>query len=134
MSRASKIDAVLGRLLGAPLAIALAVVAASCSSPNEQIECPAAEVGQGAGSLQETGAQMKSASDGLGRGSENEITEFAARARAQHPGATKDQIINYLITTYCPTINRKGSLDKTGKQQAMQSFAARAEKLVRPAR
>ncbi len=110
----------------------LAIGASSCSRSNQQIECAVAKVDQAVGSLQEAPAQTKALTDGLGRGSENEITGTAARIRARHPGATEDQIVNYLVTAYCPTINRNGALDKTGKQQAMQSFATRVEKLVHP--
>ncbi len=108
----------------------LASIAAGCSTPNQQIECPIAEDGQVAGSLQETPAQMKAASDGLGRGDENQIAEAAARIRSRNPNATKVQIVNYLVTAYCPKINANGTMDKASKQQAMRGFASRVERIV----
>lgn len=112
------------------LTIILALAAAGCSSPSQQIECPVAETGKVAGSLQETPAQIKSASDGLGRGDENQIAGVASRIRARHPDATKVQIVDYLVTAYCPKINANETMDKAGKQQAMKGFASRVERIV----
>lgn len=112
------------------LTIILALAAAGCSSPSQHIECPVAETGNVAGSLQETPAQIKAASDGLGRGDENQIAGVASRIRARHPDATKVQIVDYLVTAYCPKINANGTMDKAGKQQAIKGFASRVERIV----
>ena len=109
----------------------LILAAAGCSKANEQIECPAPESGQAAGTLRESPDQIKAAGDQLGQGSENEIAEAAARIRARHAGAARSEVINYLVTAYCPRINGQSSLDKSAKQQALQSFSARAEKIVK---
>ena len=109
----------------------LILAAAGCSKANEQIECPAPESGQAVGTLRESPDQIKAAGDQLGQGSENEIAEAAARIRARHAGAARSEVINYLVTAYCPRINGQSSLDKSAKQQALQSFSARAEKIVK---
>jgi hypothetical protein len=112
------------------LTIALAFAATGCSSPSQQIECPVAETGHIVRLLQETPAQVKAASDGLGRGDENQIAGLASRIRARHPGATKLQIVDYLVAVYCPKINASGTADKTTKQLAVKDFASRAERIV----
>jgi hypothetical protein len=106
------------------LTIILSLAAAGCSSAGQQIECPVA------GSLQETPDQIKAASDGLGRGDENQIAGAASRLRARHPDATKVQIVDYLVTAYCPKINTNGTMNKAGKQQAMKDFASRAGRII----
>lgn len=115
------------RLLALPC---LAMTVASCSTSSEQIVCPAPDTGQSKGTLQESPAQIKAAGDRLGHGSENEIVEVAASLRARHASVTRDEVINYLVTAYCPTVNRQTTLDKAAKRQAVQSFAARAEKIA----
>ena len=108
----------------------LTLTSAGCSNADEQIECPALEAGQLAGTLRETPQQIKAAGDQLGRGSENEIAEVSASIRSRHADATKSAIVNYLVTAFCPTLNAKATLDKPAKRQALQSFSQRAEKIV----
>jgi hypothetical protein len=110
--------------------IILALAAVGCSSPIQRIECPVAETGKVAGSLQETPVQIKAASDGLGNGDENQISRVAANIRARHPDASEVQIVDYLVTAYCPKINANQTMSKAGKQQAMKGFASRVERIV----
>ena len=112
------------------LTIIFTIAVAGCSSPSQQIVCPVAETGKVSGSLQETSAQIKAASDGLGRGDENQIAGVASRIRARYPNATEVQIVDYLVTAYCPKINANGTMDKAGKQQAMKDFASRVERIA----
>ena len=112
----------------------LVLAASGCSSTEERVECPAPESGRLGGTLRETPEQIKAAGEQLGQGSENEIAEVAARVRARHADATPDEVVNYLVTAYCPKINTRATLDKAAKQQALRSFSARVERIVRPAR
>ena len=113
------------------LAAFLTMAAAGCSGANEQIECPTPQSGQAAGTLGEPLSQIKAAGDQLGQGSENQIAEVAARLRKQHANASSAEIINYLVTAYCPVVNARPSLDKAAKQQSLQAFSARAEAIIR---
>ena len=109
----------------------LALAAAGCSTTNDQIDCPTPQSGQAAGMLGESLSQIKAAGDELGQGTENEIAEVTARLRKRHANAKNAEIVNYLVTAYCPRVNARPSLDKAAKQQALQAFSARAEAIMR---
>ena len=110
---------------------AFLTLAAGCSGANEQIECPTPQSGQATGTLGESPSQIKAAGDELGQGTENQIAEVAARLRKQHANASSAEIINYMVTAYCPVVNARPSLDKAAKQQSLQAFSARAEAIIR---
>ncbi|WP_420382648.1 hypothetical protein [Novosphingobium sp.] len=112
---------------GAALMLLCAV--AGCSGAHDRIDCPAPERGT-ADTLHETPAQIAAAGAQLGHGDKNEIAEVAASLRARHAGASRDEIVNYLVTAYCPTINHHDELGKAAKRQALDSFSSRAERII----
>ena len=109
----------------------LTLAAAGCTGANEQIECPTPQSGQAVGTLGESPREIKAAGDELGQGNENQIAEVAARLKRQHANANSAEIINYMVTAYCPVVNARPSLDKAAKQQSLQAFSARAEAIIR---
>ena len=111
--------------------IFLTVAAAGCSGNSEQINCPTDQNGRTAGTLGESLSQIKAAGDELGQGTENQIAEVAARLRKRNTNADDAEIINYVVTAYCPVINAMPSLDKAAKQQSLQAFSVRAEAIIR---
>lgn len=112
---------------------ALLLVSASlvgCAKSADALECPKAQAGTGGSVLRETPAEMAQAGQRLGRGSENEIAGTVAAIRARHGSASQGEIVNYLVTAYCPRIAADPALGRAEKQQALQAFAARAYKIA----
>ncbi len=111
---------------------ALLVLLCGCSTSAPDLQCPSPESGQAQGSLKETPQQIAAAGQRLGRGSENEIDEVVAGLRSSHPDASSGEIINYLVTAYCPRVKADPSLSSAGKQNVLNSFSGRLEKIVGP--
>lgn len=102
-----------------------------CSNvSSSQLECPMAQSGGKQGILQETPERIAAAGQRLGTGSENEISGTVAALRSRYPGAPRAEVVNYLITAYCPRIRDHSALDLAGKQSAVRKFAMRAEQIV----
>ncbi len=94
------------------------------------LQCPLPEGGDAGSTLGETPKQIAIAGERLGAGSENDIAMAIASIRARHPSAAKSEIVNYLITGYCPKIKDDRMLDETGKQNALKSFSTRVAKIA----
>jgi hypothetical protein len=103
---------------------------ASCSHPSQDLVCPLPESGAAGTILGETPAQIAIAGDRLGAGSENDIAISIASIKARHPKAAKSEIVNYLVTGYCPKIQADRALDLTGKQSALRAFSVRVSKIA----
>jgi len=108
-----------------------ALLLAGCSQ-NQQgtLTCPVPQSGAMQGSLPESPAQIALGGQRLCRGSENEIAELAAALRARHPGVSTGAIVNYMVTAYCPVINRRADLHAAAKAKALSGFASRADHIV----
>ena len=102
----------------------------SCSHAPEHLVCPLPESGAAGTILGETPAQIAIAGDRLGIGSENDIATSIASIKARHPKAAISEIVNYLVTGYCPKIQADRTLDLTGKQSALRAFSVRVSKIA----
>jgi hypothetical protein len=103
---------------------------ASCSHPENSLQCPLPESSVVGSMLGETQTQITIVGERLGAGRENDIATAIASVRARHPKATISEIVNYLIAGYCPKIKADRTLDLTGKQGALRSFSARVSKIA----
>ena len=106
--------------------------AASAHSPGD-LDCPIALAQQAGRTLDMSPDQIDSMGRQLGAGGESEIAAAVAGLRSRHPNASEGEIVNYLITAYCPTINARPGTSFGEKQQALRSFATQARNLVGPA-
>ncbi len=102
----------------------------NCSKSHEPIQCPTAETGRLDGTIRETPTEIEAAGRTLAQGSDNEIAKVASGVRLRHPKVSKAEVINYLITAYCPIVNAERGPAATAKQQELQAFAKRAERIV----
>ena len=109
---------------------ALILALAGCSSAGEQLTCPVPESGQTTGTLREGPQQIMKAGEALGEGSPEEIRTVAAAIRARHPQARPDELVNYLITAYCPRIDERAGLSRGDKAAALSTFSSRAESVL----
>ena len=81
--------------------------------------------------LQETAADVARASAALsGSESENAIRAIAADLKRRHPQADSAEIVNYLLTAYCPLVKAESGLSDREKRQRMDRFSAQVYTLV----
>jgi hypothetical protein len=97
------------------------------------LDCPVAPAQRAGSTLDLTPGQIDSVGRQLGAGGIKETAAAVDRLRLRNPNATEGEIVNYLITAYCPTIKAKSGMSLGEQQQAIRSFATQARKLVRPA-
>lgn len=103
----------------------------SCSVPKSgPITCPLPQLGENGGDLFESPQAIAAAGARLRSGSENAILEIAGQVRTRQPNASRAEIVNYLVTAYCPEVNRRGALDASAKRDAVRAFASRADKVL----
>jgi len=95
-------------------------------SPAFALECPLPQTGAQAGTIKESSDDIKKLTKRLmNNNQENVVTEVALELKQKYPAATAGEIINYLVTAYCPVINQKDGLSDTEKSQAIEAFSSR---------
>jgi len=104
----------------APFALATCLGMASQASA---LECPAPQKLSRPGVLKETPTQMAVVGQFLVSGELNKtIPLVEADLRARYPGVENAEIINYIITAYCPVVNDM-KIGEADKQSRMSRFA-----------
>ena len=81
--------------------------------------------------LKETAADVAYASAALsGAAPENAIRVIATDLKRRHPQVDKGEIVNYLLTAYCPFVKQASGLTEREKRERMDRFSAQAYALV----
>lgn len=113
-------------LLAAGL-VALGVCPASAGA----FECPAPQDRHGSGLLKETPAQIHRTAGLLASGdADNRVPEIVADLRKRHPGVRNAEIMNYLVTAYCPVVAQLSGLGDAEKQSRVDRFAEQAGQVL----
>jgi hypothetical protein len=93
--------------------------------------CPEAQPQTTGMALKETPADVARASAALsGSEQENAISVIAADLRRRHPWADKTEIVNYLLTAYCPLVKKQNTLSDREKRKKMDQFSTQVYKIV----
>jgi hypothetical protein len=96
------------------------------------LTCPETQARTTLMALKETAADMASASAALsGPEHENAIRVIAAELKRRHPQAGNAEIVNYLLTAYCPLVKGESGLSDREKREKMDRFSAQAYTIVR---
>jgi hypothetical protein len=102
-------------------AAALLLLAVPCKA----LECPVPQPAGAAGAIQETPAQISELSQVLASGDlSNRIPVFVHSLRSRHPNAPSGDLVNYLVTAYCPIVNSLTGLSDGEKQAKLSAFAS----------
>ena len=81
--------------------------------------------------LKETAADVARASAALsGPMPENAIRVIAADLKRRHPQVDSAEIVNYLLTAYCPLVKEESGLSDQERRTRMDRFSAQAYALV----
>ena len=104
-----------------PSVIACVLLAAPCLA----IECPAPQPAGAPDAIRETPAQISDLTALLGSGDlGNRIPMIVHDLRSRHPNAPGGELVNYLVTAYCPVVNRLTGLSDGEKQARMDAFTS----------
>jgi hypothetical protein len=94
------------------------------------LACPVPHPNGGRNALQQSRTEIADLSSTFRHEGAAAIPSAAEALRRRHPQASKGEILNYLITAYCPVVNRQSGKSERQKQQAIQRFGQTARSLV----
>jgi hypothetical protein len=103
----------------------LIALPASCamSAPAFALECPDPHTIASQGVLQETPAQIEATGKKLASGDPDKtMTGVLADLRARYPKVDNAELVNYVITAYCPVINGTATLSEAEKKARLGAF------------
>lgn len=107
----------------AAAALALAVLVGFCA-PARAFECPAPQPIAKAGVIRETPAQIAELAPALsGADVVGEVPKFIEALRRRYPTAKPAELVNYLITAYCPAVQKAGGLTDAQKGARVDDFS-----------
>ena len=116
-----------------PIAASLVGLALCLTSPAhaQAFKCPTPQDQKGPGLLKETPAQVHRTASLLASGDVgNRVPEIVTDLRKRHPGVRNTEIMNYLVTAYCPAVARLSGLSDAEKQSRVDQFASQAGQVV----
>ncbi len=124
------------RVLSRPssaFALATAIIAGgSVASAAHALECPVAHAERAKGVLQETPETIAALSKSLADRGAGAAPGIVAGLRQRHPTATNGELVNYLVTAYCPVVNREVGKSEAAKRAQLAHFNKAIVKLVYP--
>jgi hypothetical protein len=93
------------------------------AAPAFALDCPDPQSVAGRGVLQESPAQIEATGKVLASGDpEKKMIGVLADLRARYPKVDSAELVNYVITAYCPVINRFPTLSEAEKKARMDAF------------
>lgn len=112
------------------VSLAAVLVAASAGSALA-LDCPKPQPTAKPGILKETPAQMAAVGKQLAGGDTfNAIASTTADLRIRYPGVESAELVNYLVTAYCPAVAADSKLSEAQKKSAVDGFAAQVMRQV----
>jgi hypothetical protein len=111
--------------------LAAAVLLGSAALPAFALDCPKPQPTAKPGILKETPAQMTAVGKQLASGDTfNAIASTTADLRIRYPGVENAEVVNYLVTAYCPAVAADSKLSEAQKKAAVDAFAAQVMRQV----
>ena len=91
--------------------------------PALALECPSPQMQASQGALREPPKVLAARSTTLKARGSAAISGLIFQIRKSNPGSTDAEITNYLITVYCPVVNKRPGLTEEQKKQDLTRFA-----------
>jgi len=111
--------------------LAAAALLATSAFPVLALDCPKPQPTAKPGILKETPAQMTAVGKQLTSGDTfNAIASATADLRIRYPGVESAEVVNYLVTAYCPAVAANSKLSEAQKKSAVDGFAAQVMRQV----
>jgi hypothetical protein len=113
------------RLHAAGTALLVLVACLAPAVPAQALDCPVAQPLKRPGVLQETPAQIAAVGKQLAAGDASDrVPAIVADLRARYPTAENAELVNYILTAYCPVVAALPGLNESQKRAQVESFAA----------
>jgi hypothetical protein len=111
------------RLRAAPRGLVATLAFCALAGPAFALDCPDPQSVASRGILQETPAEIEATGKVLASGDpEKRTTAVLAELRARYPKVDGAELVNYVITAYCPVINAFPTLSEAEKKARMDAF------------
>ena len=118
-------------LVGLTALAAIYWQSAKDEKPAAAFMCPETHSKTTSTALQETPEQLAQLTDRLkGPEQENTVHVIASDLKKQFPGAGNADIVNYMLTAYCPLVAAKNGLSSDEKQARMDRFSSQAYQIL----
>jgi len=119
----------LGRYPGACARGGVPIMAAAAwmalTAPCIALEYPTPQPAGAPGAIAETPAQVSELAQLLGSGDlSNRIPVLVHDLRGRHPNVPASELVNYLVTAYCPVVNSLNGLGEAEKQVRIDAFTS----------
>jgi hypothetical protein len=113
-------------IVGAAFAVSMLA-----STQIEAFECPLPPPTSGPHIIRETPAQISEFRQMLGNGDDgNAVAEVIFNLKRKYPKAEFGEIVNFLITAYCPTVKAQGYGDRQAAQKVEEFSSLVTEQLL----
>ncbi len=94
------------------------------------LECPEPQTAASAGILKEPEREINDLSRLLASGdTENRISEIVADLRRRYPAADGAELVNFLVTAYCPAVNAE-DISEEAKTAKIETFSSHVFELL----
>ncbi len=94
------------------------------------LECPDPQAAASAGALKETKDDIATLGQQLQQGSAgNAVNEIIYNLRQKYPNATSEEVVNYLVTAYCPVVKEDKALSEDQARAKLDEFAMQVRKI-----
>jgi hypothetical protein len=100
----------------------------AATTPALALECPQPQMQASHGALKETPQVIATRSATLKARGSAAIPQLIFQIRKSDPGSSDAEITNYLMTAYCPVVNRKRELTDEQKKQDLARFASQVRR------
>lgn len=94
-------------------------------SPARALECPLPHPAGTPTAIEQTVEDVRTYAELLAAQGTAAIPEMVSQLRQSHPGATAAEIVNFLVTAYCPVVNGNASLGEGQKRARLTAFSSR---------
>jgi hypothetical protein len=101
---------------------AVFLIIALAAGPASALECPVPQMEASDGTLKETPAAITAASQTLAARGSAAIPGMIYRLRQRFPRSSNAAIMNYMVTAYCPVVNRKTAISENQKKALLTRF------------
>jgi len=100
---------------------------------SQAIDCPTPQTATQSGVIKEPASEITRLSNLLASGDlGNRIAEIIGELRAKYPSVGSDELVNYLMTAYCPVVNGMAGLSDGEKQARLDAFSSQVLAATQP--
>lgn len=100
------------------------------STPALALQCPMPQETASPGVLKQTKEDIARLDSQLQKGTAgNAVSEIVFNLKKQYPNATSEEVVNYMLTAYCPVVAREKSLSEDQIRAKLENFVIQVRKI-----